>query len=49
MKRVRTLVPTKYLKCQADSKTEGKHQQRGCSPEKRLFLNNEQKWELNVI
>ena len=29
-----TLVPTKYLKCQADSKTEGKHQQRGCTQDK---------------
>ena len=36
LKRVRTLVPTKYLKCEAYSKTGDKHQRRDCTPDKRF-------------
>merc|ERR1712131_81766 len=50
VKRTRTLVPTKYLKCEMDSSSENKHQRRDCTPEKRFtFTYTYGKIELNAF
>ena len=37
LKRVRKLVPTKYLRCEANSKTANKQQRRDCTPGNKFF------------